>query len=374
MSVLESMRSGSDSTFMQVVMALVVVSFIGWYAVPQGDKTSVIATVNGVKIMDTSYTREYRYRLRAAEARYGRTLNNAEQEAIGEQVRQGLIESEVVLQEAHALGLEVSDIEIARYIKDQPFSKNREGKYDELEYSNHLKRLSMTRAGFEEDIRRSMMREKLRLLVWTGSSLSEAELKQAWIEANTRVELEYVKVNARQFSEEVEVTDEGIDSYLVENETEVQERYDRDLKRLYDKPERVSLRMILLQMTDEAGIDVVLPKINTLREQIDKGADFAELAREHSQDPSAEAGGDLGERAVSQLSAEEARAIEGVEAGSLSRAVPTDRDVRLYEVTSRMDPETIALETVQREIAEAMLREEGGPTLAARFAEEDLLA
>ena len=55
MGVMESMRSSSDSTLMQIVMVLVVLSFIGWYAVPQGDKASIVATVNGERIMDTEY-------------------------------------------------------------------------------------------------------------------------------------------------------------------------------------------------------------------------------------------------------------------------------------------------------------------------------
>ena len=112
MSVLESMRSGSDSTFMQVVLALVVVSFVFWYAVPQGEMSRVVAEVNGTKIMDTSYNRAFRNALAQSEQRYGRVLSNEERAQIGEQVRQQLIEDEVVLQESEALGIEVSDTEI----------------------------------------------------------------------------------------------------------------------------------------------------------------------------------------------------------------------------------------------------------------------
>ena len=67
MSVLESMRSGTDSTFMQVVLAAVVVSFVFWYATPQGNTGAVIVTVNGDEIMDTDFYRQVRQQEQAQE-------------------------------------------------------------------------------------------------------------------------------------------------------------------------------------------------------------------------------------------------------------------------------------------------------------------
>ena len=119
MGVLEQMRSGSDSTFMQVILAMVVVAFVGMYMNPQGERSGIVATVNGVRIMDTEYSREYRQALARREGQSGRVLSDAEQKQLGEQVRQQLIEKEVVLQEAERLGLEVSDDEVGRMVVNQ---------------------------------------------------------------------------------------------------------------------------------------------------------------------------------------------------------------------------------------------------------------
>src|SRR5688572_17203432 len=108
MGLLEKMRSSSDSTFIQVVMALIILSFIGFYGQPNGDRSGVIATVNGTRILDTEYHRALREELRMVQ----RTLSDAEQKQLGEQVRQQLIERQVLLQEARRLGLEVSDSEV----------------------------------------------------------------------------------------------------------------------------------------------------------------------------------------------------------------------------------------------------------------------
>ena len=93
MGVMESMRSSSDSTFMQIVMVLVVVSFIGWYATPQGESTSIIAKVNGEHIMDTEYRQVYSNAKASQENNLGRSLSNEEEQNLGEVVRQQLIKS-----------------------------------------------------------------------------------------------------------------------------------------------------------------------------------------------------------------------------------------------------------------------------------------
>lgn len=376
MSVLESMRSGSDSTFMQVVLALVILSFVFWYAVPRGDQSSVVATVNGVKIMDTSYGREFRNALREAEMRYGRTLSNEEQAGIGEQVRQRVIEDEVVLQEARRLGFEVSDTEIARYIVDQTFLHDESGKFDKALLERHLKRLQMTRPDFEDLIRKQMLREKVRLMVYTGASVSGPEIEKAWVEQNTKVDIRYVKLRSRDFAKDVVVTPEQVTQYATENANEVKARYDRDFQRLYNKPERLVVRMIRVQVTPELPLDQATAKVNGLRTQLVEGADFAQLATAHSADPSAANGGLLEARPLSQFSAEDAAALGAIAAGELTQGVAQagGTDVRLYRLEEKLAAEEVAFDTVKNQIAEEMIREEGGPALAAAFAEEQLLA
>lgn len=374
MSVLENMRSGSDSTFMQVVFALVVVSFVFWYAVPNGDTSRTVATVNGTRIMDTQFNRAYRGALAQAEQRYNRVLSNEERDQIGEQVRQQLIEDEVVLQEAKRLGIEVSDSEIARSIAEQPYFKNEEGVFDLDILERQLKRMQMTRPDYEDQMRKDMTREKLRLLVYTGASVSDPEIRKSWTEANTKVDIKYVKVRGRDFQNEVQIAPEQVDQYITENEPEIKARYDRDYQRMYNLPNRVVLRVIKLPVTPDQGVADVLPQMNTLREQIEAGADFAEVAKANSSDPSAVDGGLLDARPVGTLGAEEIAALEGVDAGQMTRAFTTASDVRLYKVEERLDAEVIDLEAVKKDIAEAMIREEGAPVLAATFAEEQLLA
>jgi len=372
MSILEQMRSGSDSTFMQVVMAAVVISFIGWYAVPDGDRSNVVAVVNGEKILDTEFSRRYTAAVRNMEAMTGRMLSNEEQQALSDQVRMALIEDEVILQEARRIGLEVSDLEVARELLQLQYLRNEKGRFDEELYRLFLKRNQWTRADFEESLREDLLRQKLRSLVYTGASISEPALREAWVDSETRVDLTYVRVRPSAFAQHVEITPEEREAWLAENAALVEETYKRDFERLYNHPEQVRLRMIRLAATTDEAPNV-LPKLNELRARIEAGADFGELAKEWSEDPSAVDGGDLGLRPIRQLAAEARTAIEALQPGQVSRVVSTDRDLRLYLLEERVEPTQDPLESVRDQIADQLIRSERGPALAAAFADEELL-
>lgn len=374
MGILEQMRSGTDSTFMQVVLAAVVLSFIGWYAQPQGDRSRVVAEVNGTKIMDTTYGRAYRNRLRQAEAGAQRTLSDAEQKMLGEQVKNELVESEVILQEAERLGLEVSQTEVAMELLQIPVLLDENGVFDSQRYERFLKQQQYTRSAFEDEIRKDLLRRKLRFLAFMGASLSEPALREAWEEAETRVDLSYVQIYPNDFADKVEITDADRETFLLENAELVQATYDQDFARLYNHPEMVTLSMIRLGVS-EGGPDRadLISRVNQIRDAVDGGADFAELARRWSEDPSALRGGSLDPRAVVQLNKEVADALEGLADGQLTKAVPTDSDVRLYRLEKREAPYVESFDDVKNAIAEQLIVRERTPALAARFAEEELL-
>ncbi|MEZ4236094.1 MAG: SurA N-terminal domain-containing protein [Myxococcota bacterium] len=373
MSLLERMRSGSDSTFMQVIMAMIIVAFVGVYAQTQGDRSGVVATVNGVKIMDTELSRAYRNALYSAEQRSNRTLSDVEQKQLSEQVRQDLIEQEVLLQEAHRLGLEVSYGDVARELMNLPF-RDKQGDFDEKAYQSYLKRQQLTRSDYETKLHDALLRSKLQELVYIGASMSEPAMREAYVESETRVDLKVVRIRPTSFEPEVQITPEERQAWLAENESLVQETYEQDKDRLYDHPEQVRLRMIrLVVRSDKPGLPELRAELEQVRQQIDAGADMAELAKRWSEDPSAIDGGDLGLRPVAQLSAEDTNAIKSVPAGGLTKVVVTNRDARLIRIEERVEPKIDTLDEVRDSIADRLIRAERLPVMAATFAEEQLL-
>jgi peptidyl-prolyl cis-trans isomerase C len=74
-----------------------------------------------------------------------------------------------------------------------------------------------------------------------------------------------------------------------------------------------------------------------LKAQIEQGADFADLAREHSSCPSGKRGGDLGEFGPGQMVPEFDVVVFNEEVGKPHGPVKTQFGYHLVEITSRTD-------------------------------------
>jgi peptidyl-prolyl cis-trans isomerase C len=72
-----------------------------------------------------------------------------------------------------------------------------------------------------------------------------------------------------------------------------------------------------------------------IKEQIENGADFAELAKERSQCPSGKQGGDLGEFGPGQMVKEFDQVVFSEEVGKVCGPVQTQFGYHLIEITAR---------------------------------------
>jgi len=76
---------------------------------------------------------------------------------------------------------------------------------------------------------------------------------------------------------------------------------------------------------------------NDLKNQIEAGADFAEIAAEHSSCPSGKKGGDLGEFSPGQMVKEFDEVVFSAELNQVHGPVKTQFGYHLLEITSRTD-------------------------------------
>jgi len=74
-----------------------------------------------------------------------------------------------------------------------------------------------------------------------------------------------------------------------------------------------------------------------LKQKIEGGADFAEVAKQHSKCPSGRAGGDLGTFGKGQMVPEFDRVVFQGEVGVIHGPVQTQFGYHLVEITSRSD-------------------------------------
>jgi len=76
---------------------------------------------------------------------------------------------------------------------------------------------------------------------------------------------------------------------------------------------------------------------NELKTRIEAGADFAELARQHSSCPSGQKGGDLGEFGPGMMVPEFDKVVFSADMNTVQGPVQTQFGYHLLEVTSRTD-------------------------------------
>ena len=72
-----------------------------------------------------------------------------------------------------------------------------------------------------------------------------------------------------------------------------------------------------------------------LKGQIENGADFADIAKQHSQCPSGHQGGELGEFSPGQMVREFDQVVFSEEVGKVHGPVKTDFGYHLIEITDR---------------------------------------
>jgi len=89
---------------------------------------------------------------------------------------------------------------------------------------------------------------------------------------------------------------------------------------------RATARHILVETQD---------KCEDIKRQIEAGADFAELAREHSKCPSGERGGELGEFSPGQMVEEFDDVVFNGDLEKIHGPVQTQFGFHLIEITSR---------------------------------------
>jgi len=91
---------------------------------------------------------------------------------------------------------------------------------------------------------------------------------------------------------------------------------------------KASARHILVDSEDQCA---------SLKQQIEDGADFAEVAKENSSCPSGRSGGDLGEFGPGQMVKEFDEVVFSGELSTVHGPVKTQFGYHLLEITSRED-------------------------------------
>ena len=115
-------------------------------------------------------------------------------------------------------------------------------------------------------------------------------------------------------------------------------------------------RHILLRTSPQLGEREAAQQLSELRQRLEGGASFEELARQYSQDGSAQMGGDLGWAGPGQYVPEFEQALNALEPGQVSQPVVSRFGVHLIQLVDRRQATLTPRE--QREMLRNVVREE----------------
>lgn len=282
-----------------------------------------------------------------------------------------MVERRLVSQEAARHGLQIPDEALLRYLR-RTFGVHRVS-YDT--YAEWVTRSFGTSvAHFEDQARRDAGGELWVRAMQDSIDVGDHELRALFMRDHDRVQGRYVRFASDDFVAAVPAPDDAAIAHAMEHEAQgIEAQYSRDIAN-YRTPPRVHLRQIV-RLLDRDATDKDVAQAHgllmDLRGQIERGADFAALAQQHSQDKnSRERGGDMGFVDQGTLAPDLERAAYALEAGHLAQEpVRTPEGLHLVQTLEIRAAGITPMADVRRELAQALLRGRAAKQLAGAEAQ-----
>lgn len=380
--MLDVMRKSADSPVLKVLFVAIVLVFLFWGVGTVGrERVEVAAHVNDEVITNREFQRAYErlgnmYQGMGGQAPPAAFLRS---QAIGQ-----LVDLELLNQEAQRLGLLVDEAELRDAIAASP-DFQQDGRFDKERYLLLLQQNGYKPADFEEMQRRRMVAGKVQELVRSGVHVSEQDIKDHFLYENERLNLRFVRVPASQFVNQVTISDEDLQKYYADNQEQYREPErvaikmvefrpqdfaaqvtptDEDVQAYYDahlsdyqRPEEARARHILFKVAPDASDAdkaAARTQADAVLTEAKGGADFAELAKQHSQDSTAAAGGDLGSFGRGVMTPAFETAAFALEPGQISDIVETPFGLHIIKLEQKTPARTQPLDEVRASIVEAI--------------------
>lgn len=307
---------------------------------------------------------------------------------LGAQTVENLITEEVLLREAERLGLMPTDAELAERIRSQlnfVFEQGGLPAYQAFVQQKFQRSVPQ----FEDAVMRDLVIQmRLKRLVTDNVLVSEEEMKRAYKQFNDKVQIEYVKVAAQPFRSQIQPDEEKIKEFYEQNKSRYMTQESRSVKALriraaavvpapevseaerraffdrnvgrYQVDERVRASHIILMTMGKSEEEVkkVEAKANEVLQKVKAGGDFAELAKQYSEDPgNKDKGGDLGWVVRGQMVPAFEQATFALQPNQISDVVKTEYGYHIIKVHERDRAHMKSYDEVKDQIGQEIAQE-----------------
>ena len=202
------------------------------------------------------------------------------------------------------------------------------------------------------------------------AALAQQGLTRERYRKQIKEELERAQLINREIRGKVSVSPEEIARYQKEQGTPEAAASD----------EQVSISHIVLQIppgASEAEVEAVMARAGKIYDELEGGADFAEVAKRESEDGAAASGGKLGSFKKGEMRDELEEAVAGLDPGEVSKPVRVENSIHIVRLDERIGAGTGAgtaepiSDTAREEIKEKLYTQ-ALEERYARWLKEDL--
>lgn len=351
--MLQKIREKITGWVAGIILALLAFVFAVWGIDIGFSNQSVAAVVNGDKIPVAPVRQAIQSQLSQFQQAYGAEVPEAVENQVRESVLESFVTNRLLLQRIREEGYRVSNEALTASIQQIPaFQVN--GQFSLDAYRAMLANVGYSPTQFEAEQRQNMEIGQLQDGILRSAFVTPLELDRQVRAAQERRQVAWVVVPVNRYIDQVEVTEEQILAEYEENpdrymnpesvdleyvevklediisqvtvtEEDLRAFYDMEFSRdpqMFSAPEQRRARHILIAIDDDTDEAQALEKARALTERVRGGEDFAEVAREASDDSgSAELGGDLDWVERDMMVAPFEEALFAMEVGEISDPV-----------------------------------------------------
>jgi peptidyl-prolyl cis-trans isomerase D len=404
--MLDFLRKRKRSWIITILLGLIIIVFIAFYGGSKYRDTGGgqdVAAVNGEIITQREFALEYE---RAVD-RYRELLKGSltpemlKSLNIKRTLLDELIQKRLLLQEARAIGLTVTDDELANFLTLAPEFQVA-GRFNKERYIQLLRVNRLTPADFEEQQRQQLTIQRLYGVILDSVQVPEAEVRERFRLDQEKINLNYVRLPLSQFISDAKVSDEEIKQFYDRNketlkeplkvqveyasypfdqyassvqidDKEIQDYYNANRDSKFHKPKEAKLRYISIRVAPDADPkqkEAAHVRANRVLADARAGKDFAQLAKNESDDPTASKGGDVGWVAQGQLPAPLDKAVFSLSKGGISDVIEIPGALQLVKIDDVKNETTLTLKEATEEITRS-LKAEKAKREAAKVADRD---
>ncbi len=378
--MLRDIKQQSSGLGFKIIMGLIIISFVFW-----GVGNSLIsssndsaAVVNGEKITITDFNQANQAQKNRLKNQFGDNLGTEyfDSENFKRGVLNQIVNSELLKQEAEKFNYDVSPKTIKDYIESSA-GLQIEGKFSKEAYANYLRQVNKSAELLQRDIKEDIKGTALPKMVTQSAFSLKSEVENQYKLSKQKRNFSFIEISSNDYKDLVTVTEEEANNYYKEfgsdfmtleqvsvnyielstadllddiqvSDEEIQNYYDAKKETLMTGEKRKASH-ILLPVTDNA--EEVKVEIEKVAKRIADGEDFAEVAKEVSQDPgSAKDGGDLGWVSKGDMVEAFDEKLFSMSAGEVSEPVLSSFGYHIIKLEEVKSPEIPTLESLKEDL------------------------